>query len=290
MFGYVQMYKPELKMREYEQYRGVYCSLCKQLGRRYGVLLRMGLSYDMTFFALLSMALKPTCVGFHQSRCSYNPMKKCLHCEDSAAMEKAADISALLAYYRAQDTLADEGFFGRLKVWLMWPFLKRYHKKAAAFSPDADREIARMMERQRVIEDAKTTSIDAAAEPFALLLQNLCEGLSLDERQRPALARLGYCLGRYVYLADALDDLSEDGRRGRYNPFILNRRLDLNDNAAVTACQQYAGDVLRHCQAECIAAYNLLNIYHFDGILQNILQDGIAHTVAKQKGVKQEEL
>ncbi len=64
MFGYVRIYKPELRMREYEQYRGVYCSLCKHLGSRYGAALRLTLSYDMTFLALLTMALKTEGVGF----------------------------------------------------------------------------------------------------------------------------------------------------------------------------------------------------------------------------------
>ncbi len=288
MFGYVQMYKPELKMREYEQYRGVYCSLCKQLGRRYGAFLRLGLSYDLTFLALLSMALKPACVGFSQSRCSYNPMKKCLSCDSTDALEKAADITALMVYYRAQDTLQDEGFFKRMKVHFSMPFLRRYHKKAKMASPEIDREISQMMRRQQEIEAAKTTSIDAAAEPFAILLQYLCADLSSDERQQAALSRLGYCLGRYVYLADAIADLKEDGRRGRYNPFILNRRLNLDDKAAIEETERYAADVLRHCQAECIAAYNLLDIYRFDGILRNILQEGITSVVEKQKGGKKE--
>ena len=46
MFGYVKVYQPELKMGEFEHYRGVYCALCKQLGKRYGFLARMTLSYD----------------------------------------------------------------------------------------------------------------------------------------------------------------------------------------------------------------------------------------------------
>ena len=44
MFGYVRVYQPELKMGEFEQYRGVYCSLCKSLGKRYGFFARMTLS------------------------------------------------------------------------------------------------------------------------------------------------------------------------------------------------------------------------------------------------------
>ena len=56
MFGYVKVFRPELKVCEYEQYKGVYCSLCQTLGKRYGFASRMTLSYDFTFLALLLMA------------------------------------------------------------------------------------------------------------------------------------------------------------------------------------------------------------------------------------------
>ncbi len=278
MLGYVRMCKPELKMREYDQYKGVYCSLCKRLGKRYGAPLRFALSYDMTFYALLSMALSDTCVGFTQSRCSYNPLKKCLHC-DTVALDTAADITALTLYYRALDHLEDEGFLKRMGVSLTMPMVRAYQKKAKALLPEVDAAFAQMTEAQQALEKTKTASIDAAAEPFALLLQLLCEQLATDETQKAVLSRFGYCLGRYVYLADAAADMVEDGKRRRYNPFILSRGININDKEAVAACQRYAADVLRHCQAECIAAFDLLEIRRFDGILRNILQDGITVTV-----------
>ncbi len=278
MVGYVRMCKSELKMREYDQYKGVYCSLCKRLGKRYGFPLRMALSFDMTFYALLTMALSPSCVGFKNSRCSYNPFKKCLHC-DTAALDTAADVTALLLYYRLIDHLADEGFIKRLGVRLLLPLARAYRKKAKAFLPDVDAAFAEMTAAQQALEKAHTASVDAAAEPFALLLQRLCERLTADNKQKQILSRFGYCLGRYVYLADAAADMTEDGKKGRYNPFILSRSLNVNDKDAVLACQQYAADVLRHCQAECIAAYDLLATYRFDGILRNTLEDGITVTV-----------
>lgn len=278
MTGYVRMCKPELKIREYDQYKGVYCSLCKRLGKRYGVLLRFALSFDMTFYALLSMALSDGCVGFTQSRCSYNPLKKCLKC-DAAALDTAADITALMLYYRALDHLEDEGFLKRMGVFLTLPFAKAYHKKAKAFLPDIDEAFARMTDAQHTLEQAKVASVDAAAEPFALLLQMLCEQLAADDKQEQVLSRFGYCLGRYVYLADAAADMVDDGKKGRYNPFLLSRRVNINDVDAISECQRYATDVLRHCQAECIAAYDLLDVRRFDGILRNILERGIATTV-----------
>jgi len=280
MVGYVRMCKPELKIREYDQYKGVYCSLCKRLGKRYGFPLRMALSFDMTFYALLAMAMSPACVGFKQSRCSYNPFKKCLHC-DAAALDTAADITALMLYYRLLDHLEDEGFIKRIGVRMILPLAKAYHKKAASYLPETDAAFAQMTNAQQILEKAHTASIDAAAEPFAILLQQLCERLATDDKQRRILSRFGYCLGRYVYLADAAADMTEDGKKGRYNPFLLSRAVNVNDKQAVLSCQKYAADVLRHCQAECLAAYDLLDTYRFDGIIRNTLENGITVTINK---------
>lgn len=279
MTGYVRLYKPELKLREYEQYRGVYCSLCKRLGQRYGFALRMALSYDMTFYALLTMALQQPCVGFKNSRCTYNPLKKCLQCEQTEALDAAADITAFMFYYRCLDHLQDEGFWKRMGIRFLMPLASRYRKKAMAVRPDVDGWFSEMMQAQQALERANTASVDAAAEPFARLLDMLFRELSADEKQKTVLSRFGYCLGRYVYLADAAADMVEDAKRLRYNPFVISRRLNVGNKDAVQECRAYAGDVLRHCQAECIAAYQLLDIYRFGGILENVLKEGLTDTV-----------
>ena len=48
MFGYLQVQKSELLVREWEAYRSVYCGLCKQMGKDYSFLTRLSLSYDCT--------------------------------------------------------------------------------------------------------------------------------------------------------------------------------------------------------------------------------------------------
>ena len=53
MFGYVKVCKPELRMREYEEYKAVYCTLCRVLGEEYGLAARGLLSYDACFYVLL---------------------------------------------------------------------------------------------------------------------------------------------------------------------------------------------------------------------------------------------
>ena len=108
-------------MGEYEQYRGIYCTLCRRLGRRYGLHARMTLSYDSTFLALLQMALEDAPPDFCPGRCSFNPAKRCLKCRNTAAIDRAADLAVLLTYYKLQDTRRDEGFWKRLGATLLLP-------------------------------------------------------------------------------------------------------------------------------------------------------------------------
>ena len=57
MYGYVQVYRPDLRFREYEVYRSHYCGLCHALQQRCNAISRLTLSYDFTFLSLLLDAL-----------------------------------------------------------------------------------------------------------------------------------------------------------------------------------------------------------------------------------------
>ena len=275
MFGYVRLHKPTITMGEYEQYRGVYCTLCRRLGKRYGLGARMTLSYDMTFLALLHAALETDGPDFCAGRCSFNPTKKCLKCQNTVATDLAADLGTLLAYYKLRDTLADEKFLKKLGAACVYPILAAYRRRAATRRPDADREIAAMMAAQAQAEAVHTSSIDRAAEPFAKLLAYMATLVAQDNKQRVVLERFGYCLGRWVYLIDAVDDLADDLAGGQYNPYALAKDLRADDADGIKACREYAALTLNACLAECVAAYNLLDIRRFDGILRNILEEGM---------------
>nr|MCR4710859.1 DUF5685 family protein [Clostridia bacterium] len=58
MFGYTVALRDELKVKEWELYRGYYCGVCKSIGRRYGQLPRITLSYDAAFLAMLLSSLE----------------------------------------------------------------------------------------------------------------------------------------------------------------------------------------------------------------------------------------
>ena len=275
MFGYVRIYKPELKMGEYEQYQGVYCSLCKQLGKSCGHFSRMTLSYDLSFFALFRMALDEGCPGFEKGRCFLHPLKKRACCGENEHIAFSADASALLTYYKLLDNLQDGSFFRRAALRLTQPFAAGARRRAQRRQPQLDEEIRLYMERQAALETANTPSIDAAAEPSADLLSYMAQLSARDEKERRVLERFGYCLGRWIYLIDAMDDLTDDLKEGGYNPYILSRGLKAGEDEAVRETREYALLTLNACLAECIAAYNLLPVRRFDGILRNVLEQGM---------------
>ncbi len=265
VFGYVKPYQPELKMGEFEQYRGVYCGLCRRLFKRYGLLAQWSLSYDFTFLALLRLALAEDCAGFHKARCPYNPLKKRLCSCDSQQLDTVADAAVLLIYYKLKDTVADSGFVKGLGARLLLPFANRYRRRCAALHPDWDAAVAALMAQQGELERQGCASADAAAEPTARLLELFFAAVSENEKQQRVLARLGYCVGRWVYLLDAADDFEKDGRQGNYNPFRFAQG-DVKERAAGS---------LNASLAEAKAAYELLNLRRYDGILRNLLEQGM---------------
>lgn len=275
MFGYIKVYQPELKMGEFEQYRGIYCSLCKTLGKRYGIAAQMTLSYDITFLAVLHMALSEECAGFHKGRCPYNLLKKRACCKSNAALDFCADVAMLLVYHKTNDTIADDQFFKRLSARLMLPIMRRNRRRAAKRLPQLDAVIEQAMARQKKLEQIKTASLDMAAEPTAQMVCTVCGAIVTDEKQKRVLSRLGYCLGRWVYLMDAADDLEDDLKNGSYNPIALSQGIDTADKEQIKTARESTLLILNASLAECKAAYELLDIRRFDGMLRNILEWGL---------------
>ncbi len=76
MFGYVVIDKPEMKIRDYYQYKGYYCGLCHRLREEYGVRGQMALTYDMTFAVILLTSLYEEETALTTRRCLVHPVKK----------------------------------------------------------------------------------------------------------------------------------------------------------------------------------------------------------------------
>lgn len=265
-----------MKFKDYDIYKGVYCSLCKELGKRYGLIARLTLSYDFTFFAMVRMAVRTGCVKFRSSRCTFNPAKKCLDCgrgnEDTAY---TADISMLMLYHKLRDNIADSGFFKRLLCLLAMPYAKHVYKKAKQRQPEAAKIIEEQMSRQSEIE-SRNAGLDEAADPSAKML-SLLLALKIECESIESLRQFGYMTGRWVYIIDAADDCADDIKDNSFNP-LKKRSEEENFNA-------YCEEMLNLTMGEAINNYKKLKINRFNDILENILYDGseaVVNTVLKK--------
>ena len=279
MFGYVKPYNPELRVRELEEYKAVYCGLCKQLGRSFGVFARFTLSYDFAFLAMLKTALdREICPETERCACIAHPFCKRIRVRENAAMQMAARAAMISVYYKLSDDRADEGFFRRIGAVLL-PFAKRARRKALAFADGAaaDEAAAKMSAAQAQLEAEKCQIPDAAAEPTANFLAAVLKNCAATAEQAAVLERFGYLLGRYVYLCDALDDLEDDRRRGRYNPFLY-----AGGEAAIAA-----KNALFLTTAELSDDFDLLELHRYEGILENIIRIGLrAEVIRIEKKLK----
>nr|WP_319487946.1 DUF5685 family protein [uncultured Caproiciproducens sp.] len=282
MFGYVRPQKSELLVREYEQYRGVYCSLCRQLGKSYGVASRLTLSYDCTFYALMLFAFSPECPGFHSGRCVVNPMKKCAYCTTGETEFIAASaLSVIMTYYKIKDDVADSHFFGKLRAYFLLLFAASAHRKAARDFPWMNEIVLASMEEQRAAEQENDPSMDSCAEPTAKMLQRIFEtvaGMNANYETPEAriLRQFGYFLGRWVYLIDAADDIEKDIKTASFNPFIIKCNLDSSSSPEdLDKARNYANQVLNLTLSQLAAALNILDLDHFDTIINNVIFKGL---------------
>ena len=278
MFGYVRTFDSELKIGEYRAYKAIYCGLCKQLGRSFGFLARMTLSYDFTFLAALSMALQEEEPCFEAQGCMCNPIKKTPCCLQNDALSASADCAMILLWQMLQDDLQDSGFVKRVGVRLLRLFARKPYRQAANRRPELAQKAADYTTAQQALEAERCADVDMAAEPTAKLLEWLLAELSSDEKQQRVLQRTGYLLGRYIYLCDALDDLDEDRKKGGYDPFLLRAAAQGTANDAEVIRQEAKGS-LYLTVAELGLCCDLLQLRRFGGIINNVLYLGLKGSV-----------
>lgn len=288
MFGYVKAYKPELKMAEYETFKAVYCSLCRVLGKQYGVFAKMTLSYDFTFMALLRLSQSNDFCGYGTMRCTFNPLVKCSCIKtDDEELSYTAAVSIILFYYKLKDNYYDSGLGGKILSTMLMPIFSRYRKKAMRRYPEVDIAAAKMMGQQLELEQNHCDSFDFASKPTADFLsaafsREYSKNTENDNDSASArvLHELGTNAGRWIYMTDALDDLDDDINHGGYN--VIAQKFSLYgaaDDQAKQKAKQYAKDAVNAYNAALCDAYVLLDMKRYDTIIGNILYLGMQNVL-----------
>ncbi len=280
MFGYVKVDRPECRLREYEYYRAVYCGLCKSLGKCTGAGSRWLLSYDMTFMVLVRLALAGKTPPMKKSGCIAHPFRRRLMASPPRGSEEerifalCACATTLLFYHKLRDDIADERGIRRFSARLLQPVAKVYRRRARKKLWALDDMVQERLLALSTLEKSDHTSVDAPAELFGALLAEL---LSFElDGSRAALARtIGKHIGKWIYLVDAIDDLEDDVKKGRYNPLSKAYGGHLDETAREGLSVALTAELM-----EAERAFDLLDYpdENLRGVVENIIYSGMTQT------------
>ncbi len=279
MYGYIRTHAPELKVRQQEYYRAVYCGLCRTMGKCTGQCSRMTLSYDFTYFALVRMALTGQYPAMKRRRCLAHPFKKRIMAEPTEDLTLCAGLSAILVYHKIRDDLRDETGLKRTAATVVAPFAGAFRRRALKRGyGEADAAVAQAMKALCELEASRPPSVDEPATLFGELMALLLAYGLTGNREKLA-RKIGRHVGRWVYILDAADDFAEDIQKGRYNPLAcLYADLPSDCKALPENKREELKIALLNELSELECAFDLMDDTDnsdVEGILRNILYLGM---------------
>ena len=219
MFGYVKIFKDELKVKDYNLFKAYYCGLCQTIKREYGFPARYFLSYDVTFLAILLVAVAEKEPSFSPIRCLANPTIRRPAMGGDEVLSYASAVNVLLAWFKLKDDWNDNH---SIKASLLMPFMVKKCKKAKKRHPALYEKISGGIASLSALEREGCREPDQVAAAFGNLMADIFDSpFTQDSERRRIMAHCGYLLGRFIYLLDAWADRSEDAKKHTYNPFLL---------------------------------------------------------------------
>ena len=260
MFGYVNANWKELTPEQQQRYGGVYCGICRSIHKRVCNPARLVLSYDVTFLALLLMSLYEPEERNGKFRCGLHPLRQRIWV-DNPCVDYAADMNAALAYYKAQDDVQDEN---KASARLLKSILEPHMEQIRQRWPRQCGAMKACMEELRQMERDNTENPDLPASCFGHLMAELM--VMKQDQWQETLRNLGFSLGRFIYLADAMLDYDRDKRKKQYNPFLF-----MAEGRDTAKWEQY----LVLAMARCTESYEKLPLVQDKALLENILYSGV---------------
>ncbi len=280
MFGYIRVDEGELKIRDFGLYRGVYCGLCKTMNRTTGKTSPLTLTYDFVLLALIRSGITAEGFTVRPGKCIAHPIKKRPIAKQNESLEYCAAVSAVLTYYKLLDDKNDKDTKKRILCHATLSQAKRNMKKAfKAFKHYHLEELADKIKSNlddlTGLENSNSDSPDACSHVFGNLLADCFSHCVSDIETAKICARLGYSVGRWIYLIDLVDDFYKDLKRKTFNPLV---------NAGFTSLpEMYIKATLTRESTLAYEALCELKIKHEDifRLAENILTLGMQATQDK---------
>jgi hypothetical protein len=176
--------------------------------------------------------------------------------------EYVADMNIALTYHHFQDDWKDDkSILGLAGV----NALKKAYKKINRKYPRQCSEISESLNRLAECEKNNEMNLDTVARCFGELMSALFT--YKEDMWEDGLRRMGFYLGKFIYILDAYDDIEKDIKHGSYNPLIPT----YNNETFDTDCRS----ILTLMMAECTREFEKLPCLQDMDILGNILYEGV---------------
>ena len=262
MFGYISINKAEMKFKDYDIYHSYYCGLCKSLKKCYGIRGQMTLSFDMTFLVVLLTGLYEPDTSISSARCIAHPFEKHLT-RTNEFTDYAAAINMVLTYYKCEDDWEDER---KKKGYAAARLLQSRVDKVREKYPQKVQLITSDLKKLSELEKENEQNIDLMAGLFGDIMAEIF--VYCHDEWETSLRKIGFFLGKFIYLMDAYEDVEKDIHSGSYNP--LKESFLTNENFA-----EDCRELLTLMMAECSREFEKLPILLHADILRNVLYSGV---------------
>ena len=222
MYGMIKPVYNKMNKEQKAIFKSYYCGLCSSLGEFSGWIAQIGLSYEMTFLYMILGSMEEE--SFVKCSCPMNPFCKKMCIKQKLLSEFFAEASILLMYEKCKDNLRDNDkvFVSKL---IVSQLSKSYNRICEANRVDSD-SLKDGLSFFYKLEERNDITISQLADEFGRVFGNLLKSVPKAE-DAELMYKLGYWLGRWVYVADATVDIFDDYKRKRFNPFLIRNERDV---------------------------------------------------------------
>lgn len=275
MFGYIVINNKEMKPKEYEVYHSYYCGLCRELNEVCGLKGRLTLTYDMTFLVILLSGLYEPETKQEIKKCVFHPLQE-NETRTNLCTSYVADMNLLMAYYQCLDDWKGDK---KIKRYAMHKLLSGYCKTTLREKyPEKLSHIESSMAELSQGGQAGTQNIDRMAGCFGSILGEIFAWK--EDEWKESLQRIGFYLGKFIYLSDAYGEIESDTKRGSFNALMdLQGKEDF---------EKEFHKILTMMMAECCREFEKLPIIENVDIMRNILYSGVwsrYNMIKKERGI-----
>lgn len=219
MYGILKVNKCKQTIDQYQTFKTYYCGLCDSLGKNFGNLARATVNYDVTFFYLLLDSLTTDgdeADGF----CPTLPWKKRGIIINKQLHQFIGAVNLYLAGLKIQDDIKDENSLTK-KVGY-YSFQNKFTKAAKILeSFGIDLTYVQKLFTQQMFFETQDGSLEkyyqVTAHGLAFLLKEGARVLSLAPDIEEKLIKIGYELGKVIYIMDSFVDYPSDTKNERFN-------------------------------------------------------------------------